>query len=50
MNIAGVFLHVLADALGSIVVMISAAVIAFTDWEYRNYLDPVLSLVIVCII
>ena len=50
MNITGVFLHVLADALGSIVVMISASVIAFTDWEYKDYLDPVLSLVIVCII
>ena len=47
MNITGVFLHVLADALGSVVVMISASVIAFTDWEYRDYLDPVLSLVIV---
>ena len=50
MNITGVFLHVLADALGSVVVMISASVIAFTDWEYRNYLDPILSLVIVLII
>ena len=50
MNITGVFLHVLADALGSVVVMISASVIAFTDWTYRDYLDPVLSLVIVLII
>ena len=50
MNITGVFLHVLADALGSVVVMMSASVIAFTDWEYRDYLDPVLSLVIVLII
>jgi len=50
MNITGVFLHVLADALGSVVVMISASVIWLTDWEYRDYLDPVLSLVIVIII
>ena len=50
MNISGVFLHVMADALGSVVVMISASVIWLTDWEYKDYLDPVLSLVIVIII
>ena len=50
MNITGVFLHVMADALGSVVVLISAAVIWLTDWEYKDYLDPVLSLVIVVII
>ena len=50
MNITGVFLHVLADALGSVVVVISAAVIWLTDWEYRDYMDPVLSLLIVVII
>jgi len=50
MNITGVFLHVLADALGSVVVIISASVIWLSDWEYRNYLDPVLSLLIVIII
>ena len=50
MNITGVFLHVLADTLGSVVVCITSLVIMFTDWEYRFYLDPVLSLVIVLII
>jgi zinc transporter 1 len=50
MNISGVFLHVMADALGSVVVMISASVIWLTDWKYKDYLDPVLSLVIVIII
>lgn len=50
MNVKGVFLHVMADALGSVVVLISAAVIWLTDWEYKDYLDPVLSLVIVVII
>ena len=50
MNITGVFLHVLADALGSVVVCITSLVIMLTDWEYKNYLDPVLSLVIVVII
>jgi len=50
MNIKGVFLHVMADALGSVVVIISALVIWQTDWEYRFYLDPVLSLLLVLII
>lgn len=50
MNITGVFLHVLADALGSVVVCITSLVILLTDWEYKNYLDPVLSLVLVVII
>ena len=50
MNITGVFLHVLADALGSVVVCVTSLVIMLTDWEYRFYLDPVLSLVIVLII
>merc|ERR1740136_93016 len=49
MNITGVFLHVMADALGSVVVMISASVIWLTDWQYKDYLDPVLSLFIVII-
>ena len=50
MNISGVFLHVLADALGSVVVCITSLVIMFTEWEYKYYLDPVLSLIIVIII
>jgi len=50
MNITGVFLHVLADALGSVVVCVTSLVILLTDWEYKNYLDPVLSLVLVVII
>ena len=35
MNIQGVFLHVVADALGSVVVVITALVIWLTNWEYR---------------
>jgi len=50
MNITGVFLHVLADALGSVVVCITSLVIMLTEWEYRYYLDPALSMVIVIII
>ena len=50
MNMHGVFLHVLADALGSVIVIISATIIAFTNWEYSRYVDPTLSLILVFII
>ena len=55
LNIHGVFLHVLADALGSIAVIVSGLIIKFAppiqaeddhsvNWKY--YVDPVLSLII----
>lgn len=50
MNMRGVFLHVLADALGSVIVIISALIIWLTDWEYRFYVDPALSVFMVCLI
>lgn len=50
MNMRGVFLHVLADALGSVIVIISALIIWLTDWEYRFYVDPALSVLMVCLI
>ena len=50
LNMKGVFLHVLADALGSLVVVLSATVIWLTDWTYRFYMDPALSVVVVAII
>ena len=40
MNMRGVWLHVMADALGSVVVIISALVMWKTDWEYKNLVDP----------
>ena len=40
MNMRGVFLHVMADALGSVVVIISAIIMWQTDWEYKFYVDP----------
>lgn len=46
----GVFLHVLADALGSVVVIISALIIWLTDWEYEKYIDPSLSICLVALI
>jgi len=56
MNMHGVFLHVLADALGSIVVIISALIIKFVPHEIDDkkhwtiYIDPILSIIIVIII
>jgi zinc transporter 1 len=50
LNMQGVFLHVLADALGSVVVIISALVIWLTEWEYKLYVDPALSVAMVCLI
>lgn len=50
MNMQGVFLHVLADALGSIIVVISASIVWLTDWKYRLYMDPALSILMVIII
>ncbi|KAH8024864.1 hypothetical protein HPB51_001895 [Rhipicephalus microplus] len=42
LNIRGVYLHILADALGSVVVIISSLVIWLTTWEQRYYVDPAL--------
>ena len=56
MNMHGVFLHVLADALGSVVVIISALIIKFVPHDpddkkhWTVYIDPTLSVIIVIII
>lgn len=50
MNMHGVYLHIMGDALGSVVVIVSAVIMEYTDWEYRNYADPACSLLIVWII
>lgn len=50
MNMRGAFLHVLSDALGSIIVVISAIIVWKTDWEYRHYMDPALSILLVILI
>lgn len=49
-NLKGVFLHILGDFFGSVGVMISACVINFTNWKYKYYVDPVISLIIVAIL
>ncbi|KAB8698132.1 hypothetical protein FH972_026382 [Carpinus fangiana] len=50
MNMRGMFLHVLGDALGNVGVMASALIIWQTTWPYRYYADPAISLVITLII
>lgn len=47
MNMRGVYLHVLSDALGSIIVIISALVVWLTEWRYKYYMDPALSVLLV---
>lgn len=50
LNMHGVFLHVLGDALGNIGVMITALFIWKTDYTWRYYSDPLISLIITVII
>jgi zinc transporter 1 len=50
MNIHGVFLHVIGDALGSIGAMVNALVLWLSTWEDRFILDPLISIVIVAIL
>jgi len=50
LNMRGVFLHVLGDALGSVVVIISALVIKFVEGDWKYKIDPAMSMVMVCII
>lgn len=51
MNIKGVFLHLLADALGSIIVVVSALFLVFApESEYSDFVDPTLSMVLVLLI
>ncbi|KAL8862809.1 MAG: hypothetical protein Q9178_000751 [Gyalolechia marmorata] len=50
LNMRGVFLHVMGDALGNIGVIGSALIIWLTPWSWRYYADPAISLVITVII
>lgn len=50
LNMEGVFLHVMGDALGNIGVIITALFIWKTDYSWKFYMDPVTSLVITAII
>lgn len=50
LNMHGVFLHVAGDALGNIGVIIAALFIWKTDYSWKQYTDPVVSLIITCLI
>lgn len=50
MNMEGVFLHVLGDALGNVGVIITALFIWKTNYSWRFLTDPLVSLVITVII
>jgi solute carrier family 30 (zinc transporter), member 1 len=50
LNMRGVFLHVMGDALGNIGVIGSALFIWLTDFSWRFYSDPLISLIITVII
>ena len=42
MNMRGVYLHILGDALGSVIVIIAALVIKYFDGKWTFYVDPVM--------
>lgn len=51
MNIHGAFLHVLTDALGSVIVILAG--IALKIWPNKawvNYVDPLASLIMITLI
>ena len=50
LNMRGVFLHVMGDALGNIGVIGSALIIWLTNYSWRFYSDPAISLIITLII
>lgn len=50
LNMRGVFLHVMGDALGNIGVIASALFIWLTTFSWRYYVDPGISLIITIII
>ncbi|CAL5867224.1 uncharacterized protein PFLUO_LOCUS1439 [Penicillium psychrofluorescens] len=50
LNMRGVFLHVMGDALGNIGVIVSALIIWLTSYDWRFYVDPGISLFITVII
>ncbi|XP_078671352.1 proton-coupled zinc antiporter SLC30A1-like isoform X2 [Branchiostoma floridae x Branchiostoma belcheri] len=50
MNLRGVFLHVLGDALSSLIIVINALIIMYVQGDWTKYCDPVLSILMVIII
>jgi solute carrier family 30 (zinc transporter), member 1 len=50
MNMKGILLHVLGDALGNVGVIATGLIIWLTSWNFKYYCDPIISLVIAAII
>ncbi|KAI9343376.1 cation efflux protein [Pilaira anomala] len=50
LNMRGIFLHVLGDALGNVGVIISGLIIWLTPYDWRFYSDPIVSILITFII
>jgi len=50
LNMRGVFLHVLGDALGSVIVIVSALIIKYVNSPWKYKADPIMSMVMVIII
>lgn len=50
LNIRGVYLHVLGDALGSVIVMISALIVIYCQHNWTQFVDPSMSIILVLII
>ncbi|KAJ7351109.1 hypothetical protein OS493_036444 [Desmophyllum pertusum] len=50
LNMRGVYLHVLGDALGSVIVIISALIIKFASGKWTIYVDPGMSIFMVLLI
>ncbi|KAL7668749.1 hypothetical protein ACOME3_009440 [Neoechinorhynchus agilis] len=52
LNMKGVSMHVINDALGSVVVIISGLCIRYLpdNWAWKHYLDPTMSLIMVLLI
>lgn len=50
LNMRGVYLHILGDALGSVIVIISALIIKFASGKWTLYVDPGMSILMVSLI
>ncbi|KAL1737337.1 cation efflux protein [Schizophyllum commune] len=50
MNMHALLLHVLGDALGNVGVIATGLIIWLTEWHFKYYFDPIISLVITVII
>ena len=50
MNMRALVLHVVGDALGNVGVILTGLIIWQSDWQYKYYCDPVISLIITVII